>query len=289
MKKLILFFAMVFAVSMVMAQKTTTLVQAGVNNTADVTQMACLSGDDNFIIATQSGNYNGLTTLQVGWNNDIDLKQSGNHNTADMTQETCDYDESHGYNTAKVLQNGHNNTANLSQMEEDGGLTDIGYVWGFPVPINPEMDRSINVADATQSGNSNSYTLNQGRQTHIPDNESYLVQSGAYNGADINQLGFDNYSEIRQPGYDNAADLLQEGPTLFASSSMDVSKSWQTGSLNGLIVKQTGEVDEQLAISRQDGYQNQTEITQVGFTVQNVDARQDGNGDVVNVSQIDFE
>lgn len=289
MKKLIFLFAMVLAVSFAMAQKTTTIVQSGVNNVATVDQMACMSGDANFIFATQSGNNNELTTFQKGWDNNIDLMQSGNNNNADMTQETCDFGENHGFNTAKVVQRGNGNNADLSQMETAGDGIDWGSFMGFPVP-GVELDRSINLADAVQSGNANNYTLNQGREAYIPDNTSYLVQSGNRNMADLNQLGFNNYSEIRQPGNLNEAELLQTGADIsILSYNMDESYSWQTGARNKLEVKQVGDVDEQLAESRQNGVANETSILQVGYTVQNVDAWQAGSADVIDVDQIDEE
>ena len=287
MKKLIFLFAMVLAVSFAMAQKTTTIVQSGVNNVATVDQMACMSGDANYIFATQSGNNNELTTFQKGWDNNIDLMQSGNNNSADMTQETCDYGTGHGLNTAKVVQRGNGNNADLSQMETDGNDADG---WFFGIPVVPEQDRSINLADAVQSGNANNYTLNQGREAYIPDNTSYLVQSGNRNMADLNQLGFNNYSEIRQPGSLNEAGLLQTGADIsILSYNMDESFSWQTGARNKLEIKQVGDVDEQLAESRQNGVANETTILQVGYTVQNVDAWQAGSADVIDVDQIDEE
>lgn len=290
MKKLVFLFAMVLIAGFVMAQKTTTLVQSGNSNIATVDQMACLSGAVNSIFATQSGNWNTLTTFQKGWDNNIDLLQSGDHNTADMTQETCDFGTSHGYNTAKVVQYGDANTANLSQMEEDGGLADIDYVGGWlPLPILPERDRSINEATTTQSGNSNTYNLAQGRENYIPDNTSYLTQSGNSNAADIDQLGFNNYSEIRQTGDWNTADLLQDGADISLTAvNKDESYSWQIGVHSTLNVKQVGDVDEQLAESRQNGSGNTTNILQVGVTMQNVDAWQYGT-DVIDIDQVDVE
>lgn len=286
MKKLVFLFAMVLIAGFVMAQKTTTLVQSGNSNIATVDQMACLSGAVNSIFATQSGNWNTLTTFQKGWDNNIDLLQSGDHNTADMTQETCDFGTSHGYNTAKVVQYGDANKADLSQMETDG---DGGDAWILGYPVVLEMDRSINLANATQSGNSNSYTLKQGRDEYIPDNTSYLVQSGNSNNADVDQLGFNNYSEIRQTGDWNTADLLQDGADISLSAvNTDKSYSWQTGVHSTLNVKQVGDVDEQLAESVQNGSANTTNILQVGKTVQNVNAWQYGT-DVIDVDQVDVE
>ena len=286
MKKLVFLFAMVLFAGFAMAQKTTTIVQSGNSNTATVDQMASMSGDVNSIFATQSGDWNGLTTVQKGWDNNIDLMQSGNHNTADMTQETCDFGENNGYNTAKVVQYGNNNTANLSQEETDGNGADVWVMGIFPVP-GTEMDRSINEATATQSGDHNTYNLEQGRDEYIPDNTSYLVQSGNSNTADVDQLGFKNYSEIRQRGDWNNADLFQDGAD-FINGSMDESYSWQTGAHSTLNVKQVGEVDEQLAESKQNGGNNTTTILQVGFTEQNVNAWQYGT-DVIDVDQVDVE
>lgn len=297
MKKLVFLFAMVFAVGMVMTQKTTNLFQSGNNNSADVTQIS--SSGENFINASQTGDGNSLKTFQLGWENELELYQGGNYNTADLKQFTLDKDEIHGYNDAEVIQKGDHNTASLSQKEVDPNDTDDGGEWVWDpqwwnwfheeyIP-NPEEDRSVNEASATQSGDNNSYTLNQGRQALQPDNESYLVQSGNNNTAILTQLGIQNESEIRQTGDGNNAELLQISADRNNEYNYSESFSWQTGAYNSLEVTQTGEFDEQYAESTQNGNNNSTTITQIGVEEQTVDAYQKGTSDQLEVNQVDDE
>ncbi|MEI8084821.1 MAG: hypothetical protein WCG93_01265 [Paludibacter sp.] len=280
MKKLSFILAMVLGTGMVMAQKTTDLYQGGSGNYANITQTASISNlDINTINAVQAGSSNSLYTAQKGWDNNIDLKQTGSSNEAAMTQETGDLFLFTGKNTANVVQGGgSSNYAKLTQSEEAGNGSD-----GF---LLPEYDRSKNYAKATQSGDANTYVLNQGSQVKIPNNESYLVQSGNGNYATIDQKGIKNFSDIKQYANNNNSILNQTGSDFLHTGTYDTSYSNQEGNNNGLTITQTGEVDNQLAESIQNGTGNETRINQVANTVQNVKSWQ-YNHDSIIIKQVD--
>lgn len=273
MRKFGILFAMVFTVSMVMAQKTTWVTQSGFGNVANVTQSACVSLDAVALYANQSGTWNTLNVDQAGSDNYIELYQSGANNTADMTQLTCNINNpgpaAYG-NDADVYQSGNSNSASLIQKEDD---TD-------------GWDYSQNNANAIQSGNNNAYTLVQGTVKWQPVNAQSLVQSGTGNSADIDQTGFSSDSEIRQPGDWNTADLDQSGPSGIGSAYTK-SYSWQVGGSNNLVdIGQTGNPGLQYANSVQDGTSNTTNVYQSSWAVQQVVSSQDGSGDIINVTQV---
>jgi len=284
MKKFSFILAMVLATSFAMAQKITTIIQSGTSNWADVTQVAAF--DDNSIFATQSGNLNELTTNQTGWNNYLELAQTGNGNTASMKQKTMDDGVLvYGHNTAKVLQQGNLNGATLDQSEVTGGAND-GHLLFITLP---EWDRSINYADATQTGNNNNYKLTQGSQVYIPQNYSALTQKGNKNVADLDQTGIKNYSIVKQYDTWNYANLFQTGGRYLPAATFDDSYSEQYGSGNSIDILQIGAVDRQYAESYQDGSNNLTKIKQLGDVPQRVFAVQAGTADGLVVSQFDVD
>ena len=283
MKKLSLILGMMLAVSMVMAQTTkTTIGQDGVRNVANVTQEACLSGNPTTIMAVQAGSWNVLNTSQTGMQNYIELRQAGVQNKANMEQLTCDVawegsGSAGGTNTADIYQTGTYGKANLSQKET---------VDGTVVPPNPDL--SNNVARATQSGNDNTYNLDQGSRTWKPTNFSTLTQTGNRNMAGIDQFGATNYSNIKQFGMYNKANLDQHNKNIFNTPTTWWSKSYstQTNKGNLLNVLQHGNANLQYAESYQNGNANKTNIKQVSMQTQLVAAVQHGT-DIINVTQID--
>jgi len=289
MKKFSFILALVLATSFAVAQKITTVIQSGVSNWAEVTQVAGF--DDNSIFATQSGSLNTLTTSQTGWNNYLELEQSGHNNTATSTQKTIDDGVTHfGHNAVKVLQDGCTNSATVAQSEVTGGAND-GRIPHSPV-VFPEWDRSINFSDATQTGHNNGYKLTQGSQVYIPQNYSVLTQKGDKNTADIDQVGIKNYSMIKQYDTRNYANLFQTGAVnnpKVVPLTFDDSYSEQYGSNNGLDIVQIGGVDRQYAESYQAGSNNTTKIQQIGDVPQTVLAVQDGTADGLVVKQSDVE
>lgn len=265
MKKVSLIFAMVLAVSFAMAQKTTWVTQAGTNNLADVMQTS-FDGDATSIYATQSGDWNTLNTEQRGFNNYLELMQSGDHNLANMKQFTKG---SPNMNTAVITQDGDLNKANLTQKEDP---------LDFP-------DDSKNKATATQSGDYNSYVLNQGGNEWSPTNEQYLTQSGDANNALIDQFGYTDYSEIRQLGNWNTTKLDQTAGQGGAGTA--TSNSWQQGTNNLLNILQDYDPSQQIANSIQNGVSNTTNIGQEGNGLQKVVSQQLGS-DIIKVTQIGF-
>ena len=267
---------MVLATGFAMAQKTTYVTQGGIGNTATVTQDASISGDATKIYATQYGSYNKLTTDQLGNDNYVELLQGDNNNSAVMTQTTTLLSGSSGKNSSLVNQGGTSNKAELTQKEATiPGLT---------------ADLSNNRSEAYQTGNYGSFKLTQGpNSAYKPINDSYLTQSGIGNTGDLNQFGKTNYSEINQKGGSyNTADLDQTNPVTGGS---DKSYSWQLGNNNKVDVLQTitigvplGSTD-QYAYSKQDGTSNNTTIEQISRDVQKVDAIEQGNYDILTVTQ----
>jgi len=276
MKKLSFLFAMVFAVSMAMAQKTTWVTQSGFGNDANITQSSALPGgyDVNSIYAVQSGDWNKLNTLQQGKTNYLELTTNGNDNTAKMTQSTMETLPAGGVNDAFVTQGGARNKAELAQGE---------------IPNAPgSYENSVNTAHATQSGISNTYILNQGMLSngYSPDNKQYLTQSGYGNNADLNQRGMTNYSDIAQTitGTWNIANLDQNDAAL-PGAGYDKSVSSQTGTKNLIDIYQHGNPLLQQAESFQDGTANTTNIKQLSWGVEKVIATQDGISDILKVDQ----
>lgn len=279
MKKIIILFTMVLAVSMANAQQTTWVTQTGYDNTANVTQEACISGLSSAIYGVQTGTWNTLNATQTGMNNYIELRQDGARNVADMKQSTCDFPGTTigGNNSADIYQSGNYGTANLVQKEVSGGG------WDF----------DVNYANAVQSGSHNNYNLQQGRVIfganvpYIPKNTSLLRQSGYANDAGIMQGGKTDYSEIRQTGTWNRADLHQrgidqDGPSNYSEA---ISYSWQTGARNTLDILQDNNPNVESVNSVQSGSYNITNVEQIGKLVQNVVSAQHGSHDVINVLQ----
>lgn len=266
MKKLVFLFAMVLAVSMAMAQKIATVTQNGNYNTADVFQNS-MDGDANSIYATQSGDFNDLITEQRGNNNYLELTQGGDFNEAIMEQYSKG--TAPNLNNALLVQSGLWNEATLSQKED---------------PLN-FPDNSHNVGRMTQSGNNNSYALNQGGNEWNPLNENYLVQSGNDNEANVDQFGYTDFSDIRQFGTSNEASLIQTAGQGGAGTA--TSYSVQLGTDNQLDILQDYDPLSQYANSYQNGVGNTTNIRQEGNGAQTVVAVEDGT-DAIFIEQIGF-
>lgn len=266
MKKLVFLFAMVLAVSMAMAQKIATVTQNGNYNTADVFQNS-MDGDANSIYATQSGDFNDLITEQRGNNNYLELTQGGDFN--DATMEQFSKGTAPNLNNALLVQSGLWNTVTLSQKED---------------PLN-FPDNSHNVGRMTQSGNHNTYVLNQGGNEWNPLNENYLVQSGNNNEADVDQFGYTDFSDIRQFGTSNEASLIQTAGQGGAGTA--TSYSVQLGTDNQLDILQDYDPLSQYANSYQNGGGNTTNLRQEGNGAQTVVAVEDGT-DAIFIEQIGF-
>lgn len=274
MKKLGLFLVGMFVVGFVMAQKTIWLTQSGIGNSANLSQTDLLLGgyQANSIFAIQSGDNNLLKTYQNGKINNLELTQGlGSGNSAVMTQETFDATSiPGGTNTATIKQSGNGNYAKLDQFEDQ-------------LYNGSNFSFEKNIANATQSGNNNVYVINQGKHAWQPMNEQTLDQSGYNNLATIVQNGYNDLSNINQIADNNDAYLTQNGP---GSAGEVKSYSKQLGSFNYLNVNQPGGNPLlQYVKSDQSGNSNQTDVNQLGQFVQQVDAQETGNNNILNVTQ----
>ena len=161
MKKLVILFAMVFAVSAAMAQSnTSTITQADATQTATVGQQ----GGDNESVVTQSNSLNTATVTQVNYQYEpgVDLVKS------------------------TVLQSGVENTATVEQTHSRGGSHpgNGGLIEAY-VDQTGDYNTSMQIQGPNnQMGNGYAEVLQSG-----DDNDAYQIQVRQGNDAYINQVG----------------------------------------------------------------------------------------------------
>ena len=121
MKKLTFLFALVFAVSMAMAQHSSTVSETGDGNTATITQGFAGSGtalDGNISAVTQTGDDNDAVVSQfnngyAGQHHESLIMQEGDLNNASVNQQNA-------LGNAYINQIGDQNTANILEVGNFG-------------------------------------------------------------------------------------------------------------------------------------------------------------------------
>lgn len=303
MKKLVILFAMVFAVSMAMAQHTSTVLETGVNNSATITQGfdgggASLEGNISFV--EQIGDNNDADVTQTnngfgGQHHESAIYQTGNTNDASVEQRNAT-------GNAFVDQNGNGNIANVL---ESGN---------FDLP-HPAAGLAPYDAYVLQTGNNN--TVNMG--IYGDRSASAAIQVGDNNiitqslGQDVGEKVYQSSAYANQLGDRNEAIQIMEGQGF--AGNIDVlferERIWQTGNDNyarqlqtddGLTtiyttnyaeVRQTGDNND--SWQTQTGSQNDSRVAQTGnnnwsTTVQtgnmnDIDVTQFGNANWSSVTQ----
>lgn len=226
MKKLVILFAMVFAVSTAMAQSnTSTITQSDATQTATVGQQ----GGDNESVVTQSNSLNTATVTQVNYQYEpgVDLVkstvlQSGVENTATVEQTHSRggaYPGNGGLIETRVEQTGDYNTS----MQIQGPNNQMGNDYAEVLQSGNNNNayqiqyRQGNDAYIDQAGSDN--TARQAQDTELPDE-----REGSSNLADIYQGGSDNYAEQEQQGWSNEAYIDQTGD---GNNASQLQLSWQ--------------------------------------------------------------
>ena len=196
MKKLSFLFAMIFAVSMAIAQNNesttdvdgnnnlTTVNQVGMENDADVT----VDGNQNNALV-QQGNFGG-GNIQSNYA-EASIEQIGNKNLAEVNQRQG-FASGTAVNSHSIYQEGNENEGWLTTF--NGG----------------------NSGMISQEGNSN---WAKGRQSGKPDNNIEISQVGNNNWADVNQMNSTgnpqniagNSASVSQDGNNNWTSVDQSG------------------------------------------------------------------------------
>lgn len=235
MKRLVIFFALVFAISVAIAQQnTSTITQSDASQTATVDQQ----GGDNESVVTQSNSLNSATVTQV--NNQYEPG-------VDATKST-------------VLQSGEENSATVEQTHSRGGAyPGNGGLIETYVDQTGDYNTSMQIQGPNnQMGNDYAEVLQSGN-----NNDAYQIQYRQGNDAFINQVGSNNSARQAQDtdlpedaeGSNNFADIYQGGDNNFAEQE-------QQGWSNEAWVSQTGSGNT--ATQLQLAWQGEAHITQSG-------------------------
>ncbi len=270
MKKLIFLFAMVFAVSMAMAQHSSTVTETGNDNSAMITQGFDGSGaalPGNVSTVDQTGNENDATVLQMnngygGQNHNSDIDQMGDMNSASVEQQNATGDafvEQIGDgNTADVLESG-----NFGMAHPAAGLAPYdAYV--SQTGDNNEVYMTIYGTDAAsaaiQNGDDNLITqqLGQGNGDKVQNSSAYANQQGDRNEA---------MQVMEGQGFAGDIDILFEKERIWQTGDGNYAYQLQTddnipGGLNYAEVRQTGDWNE--SWQTQTGLNNSSIVTQNG-------------------------
>ncbi|HDR50353.1 MAG TPA: hypothetical protein ENN90_01860 [Mariniphaga anaerophila] len=302
MKKLVFFFAMVFAASMVMGQNTVDLTQTGANQESTVDQAGI--NDAKVTQFTDNDGVQKSTIKQNGLRNDVIVEQNqtgggGNQqNTAFIQQIGNDnfgkqYENAPGYNGgqhATAYQTGNLNDVRQSIFS---GYTEALYTWqegNENDAIQEATGGGHNYGNIYQWGNENwakqeIFGTNQGSGAA----DILIEQDGSLNKARqlFTQGGFSqrNNGEIYQNGWRN--DAFQEGAGTWLDLQLwqnghdnkSTQKSWGNDNTSWLV--QSG--DDHVGTIIQDGDNNSTKLNQSGSGKVNV--LQEGNSN--NIAGID--
>jgi hypothetical protein len=281
MKKLIFLFAMVFAVSMAMAQHTSTVLETGDNNTATVTQGfdgGGLAMPGNISDVEQLGDGNDAVVVQTnngfgGQQHNSEILQTGDDNAASVEQRNATgnaiINQIGSRNTANVLESG-----NFDVPHPAGGLSPYdAYVLqtGDDNTVSMTIFGDGSSSAAIQDGNNNLITqqLGQGVGEKVYRSSAYANQLGDRNEASqvMEGQGFAGDIDVAfereriwQTGDDNFALQLQTDNALPAS--VNYAEVRQTGNENESWQYQTGTWNDSRVA--QDGLSNFSTTTQVG-------------------------
>src|SRR5690554_1915328 len=255
MKKLVFLFAMVFAVSMVMAQNTAVFDQSG--------------GDGNTAFSEQIGDGNDLFIKQV-------IANPTGTNVA-------------GEESDKIIQDGNNNIAKVEQLVTN---VDLPRPQSNLSHINQEGNRNIIVGAGVNAQLNEAANAIQIRE--VQSNESNIDQDGFRNAIGLNQSPrFRNLfgrtsASLVQLGNDNELVVYQDGG--FGTSNVSAN-SEQIGNDNVGKVKQVGPASQTLTL-KQYGNRNfvggalangDIDVIQPSWALQN----STGVGDLDNVMYFD--
>ncbi|TDO05142.1 hypothetical protein [Sunxiuqinia elliptica] len=290
MKRFSLFFALVFAVSMTMAQHVSTVMEDGDGNTANITQGFDGSGtslDGNMSYVDQLGDDNDAMVTQYnngygGQAHNSEIFQTGDENTASVEQQNATGD-------AYINQVGDDNEANILEVGN----------FGTPAPA-----AGIAPYDAYASQEGDGNTVNM---SIFGDGASAVaIQKGDYNiiyqelGQDVGNKVFKSSAYANQMGDSNEAIQIMEGQGFAGAIEIQFEREriWQTGDnnyahqlqtddllpggINYAEVKQTGDWNE--SWQTQSGMNNDSRVTQNGDSNWSV-TTQFGNDNVVVVQQ----
>jgi len=249
MKKLLLsVLALVFAVGFTLAQNSSTVTQAGGNNTADVDQ-------------TLNGHNGQLTAI---------VDSDGNDNSVDIDQRSNTASDA-DFALADVKQVGDENSATIDQnrrRKANARLDQLGDVNTAEVFQGPGDDlEGYNDQRATQDGYNNTLRVVQTRNPNnlsentgnsfekvgvdqIGDNNFAEIIQGADNGGGV----FGNEARLKQDGNDNTANMRQGGSGFPAGNANgNFQDAQQINDGHDLTTQQTGKDNEIVILQRETG------------------------------------
>jgi len=314
MKKLVFLFAMIFAVSMAMAQ-----------NVGSVTQ----NGNDNIGVISQDGSGNeGIVDQLKGNNNSSSVIQTGNDNYALSTQGMLqnyypDDRPGHegemltstemigssniisikqvGEDYAEVLQTGSNNKSTVNQAANGNAAWSYqGWPYGFwgetvvtsalkttngVVSIN-QLSANNTAATWTYGGDNNKTTISQsvGEGNSASVAQGFIYVDAPYNFSTPVYNVKDNIATIAQAGASNTGKVMQLGNT-------NTFKLTQTGDGNSVGYDATASslLDKRNAYFKQDGSRNTFTGTQTDGSLLKSTSGQFGNDNTITLVQNDLD
>lgn len=290
MKKLSLFFALVFAVSMTMAQHVSTVIETGDGNSATITQGfdgtgTALNGNTSNV--EQDGDNNGAVVTQYnngfgGQAHNSEIYQTGNDNAASIEQQNATGD-------AYISQIGNENEANILEVGNFGVAAPAAGIAPYDAYASQEGDRNIvNMsiygdgasAVAIQKGNDNTIYQELGQ-----DVGNKVFKSSAY----ANQMGNSNVAMqiMEGQGFAGGITIQFERERIWQTGDNNYAHQLQTddilpGGINYAEIRQTGDWNE--SWQTQSGLNNDSRVTQNGNSNWST-TTQFGNDNVAVVQQ----
>jgi hypothetical protein len=245
MKKLFLFFAMVFAVSMVMAQQNISDIVS--NGTAN--QVAV---DQTNVDSPVPGNTIYSWVGQNGTGNMVNVDQEQSDKFAKVEEKLEAYiDQLGDYNKANQIQ---------GPSGKQGGTYAKIYQEGLANDAFQQQIYYWNNAEIWQFGTGN--VAKQAQDIELPEdadgssNRAYAEQRGQYNLSEQEQHGWGNSVSVYQEGVGNKAFQTQQNYSWVSDATI---RQWGTG--NETMQNQMGRLNS--ALSEQTGDYNYAQQTQV--------------------------
>ena len=307
MRKIVFLFAMVFAVSMAMAQNVGSVVQNGDDNTGTISQDGSgnmgyvdqVKGDDNTATITQTGDNNAALATQgmvTDYYYPLDggevltsTAMVGNANSITIKQVGGDY--------AEVLQTGSNNKSTVNQAANGNSAWSYqGWPYGFwgetaitsalkttngVVSIN-QLSANNTAATWTYGGDNNKTTISQsvGEGNSASVSQGFIYVDAQYNFTTPVYNVKDNIATITQAGASNTGKVMQLG-------NANNFKLTQNGDGNyvGFDAAAVSLLEKRDAYFKQDGSRNTFTGTQTDGALLKSTSGQFGNDNTITLVQ----
>ncbi len=285
MKKIIFLFAMVFAVSMAMAQNSSSISTTGDWNDASIKQ-GVANNNTASILQSQNGQsvvYRGnaeITQVTGSWGK---ITQYGTWGNGRIYENNYDRGETYqnGFQNNALISFNYGQGYNAGYIEQIGN-TNTGYIHTTFHNNGTELDPLL----IRQTGNKNQAYIESGWNAPASNyNKASITQTGELNTSKVRQEGGDvNDARVVQTGNSNHADLVQTGAYLVATINQ-----WG-GNSNIVNLKQAGgnaDIDQMGNDNEVRGLQSAASADEqlwAGFAGATLDVIQYGNENTLDLS-----